>query len=228
MQIKQSKTLSLFWILIITGILGISLVAVQKIQDFRSKASNTKGVASIILSPATSTLTPGQTVTVQLTASILDRSVDGFQIVAQLQGQVPTNLTFTPNTPSGLQLVKNTFIFPLNVPSTKTLTLAYVTQDPTHPFSASGLVNLGSFQFTVPESGSMFIQFNPQSTKIVQTKTVEDILATPPGVTYTFASPSPIPQQPSVTPLIVKPGKRTIPPPKKDPSHVPIPVYPAK
>ena len=99
---------ALFIIFGLLFLLLITIKGVQTIQDLRKRAATPNGSASIKLNPPTSVFAPGARATITLNATMPSVNVDAFQIVANFSGTVPTDLTFTPVIPDGMQLVANT------------------------------------------------------------------------------------------------------------------------
>lgn len=168
---------------------AFGIYSVQKPKEIvPNQAATQSGTVSLNLLPSTSTLATGAQ-TVSMTVSLPGgTSVDGFQVFATISGTIPSDLAFTPSTPTGTQMVLNEF---QKTATTANLKLAFITQNPQSPYTAS-TANLGQFTFTAPASGQMVIAFDNTLTKVVQNSSSQDVLSIPQTATYTFgASPSP-------------------------------------
>ena len=193
--------------------LALTMVAVQQRQDIRQKAASPTGTASIQITPNASTMLAGSPQTLILSALTPSLSVDGFQIIATLSGTIPSDIAFQPATIDGTHVLMPS----LNKTSTNsaTLTFAIVTADPQTPITA-GLTNLGQLTFTAPSTGNLTISFDQTYSKILQNKTVQDVLRFPQNTTYTFVAPTPSPapsDTPTPTPLPPTPTNTPTPTP---------------
>lgn len=186
----------LFALLVIVAALFIFFFAARGQQELRRKAAVPGGPANIVLSPGSSTIPAGAS-TIELVASIAGLSVDGFQIVAKFTGGVPSDIGFVPTLPSGLGVARNEFS---SIADGKELKLAFITIDPSAPFTLTGPIALGKFQFTAPSSGTMDITFDLTLSKITQNKTTTDLLAYPSTYSYNFGASTTGTPTPTVTP----------------------------
>jgi len=173
-------------IFVLLGGLIMAIILTKQNQDIREKAATPSGTTSIVLSPGTGNLAAGSQATIAINANTGSLSIDGFQVIATVSGTIPTDLQFVPFVPTGMQQLLSS----LSAGVTRTLKLAYVTQDTQAPFSA-GSTSLGQFKFTVPASGTMTITFDNDLTKIAQNQTSQDVLAIPTPATYTFLTGDP-------------------------------------
>lgn len=207
MFMKKIKRNKLFIAAVGFIVLSIALVAilyaVRKNQELRRKAAVPGGPASIIISPSSKDFPIGTPITLTLSANIVDKIVDGFQVSASFSGNLPTDLSFKPASISGLILAKNTLE---NASGGKMLKLAFLTQNPSQPYANSSFISLGQITMTPREAGTITITYDTTLTKIAQNKTAQDIVNIPQEQKYTFSS------QPTPTAL-------------PSPTSMPIPVF---
>ena len=185
---------SLFLLL---GTLAMVIIATQKPQELRQKAAVPGGPAALILSPSSKDFPVGSPISLTLSANIADKIVDGFQIFANFSGNFPVDLSFKPASISGLMLIKNTFE---STDSGKILKLAFVTEDPSQPYSNTSFITLGHISMFSKEQGTVVISYNTTLTKIAQNQTAQDIVDIPQEQTYTFSSPPTPTAPPAPTP----------------------------
>jgi hypothetical protein len=157
------------------------------------------------LSPSTTNIQGGSSVSININTNTNSSQVLGFQVYADITGTVPSNIVFNPKSISGLQTAFNQTTDSTNG---KLLRVQINAPNPTIPYSTNGSeISLGTLTFTAPTSGTMNFNFNTTFTKINEIGTNNDILLTPNNATYTFvgtASPAPTPSptaQPSATPV---------------------------
>jgi len=193
MPMKQYSKNHTIWIgllivLLLGGFLSINQKAATTPQEIRQKAVTPQGVASVQLTPSSTSFTSGQSVTLTLSANIPPNyQVDGFQLEVAFSGAVPL-ISFKKNALVG--------ITPVTAEMTNGGTrfrLAYITTNPQTPYATSGLTVLGAFTFTAPRGGSLTATYNTTLTKIVQNQSTEDIVGPPTNMTYTFIQPTPTP-----------------------------------
>jgi len=212
---------SLFLLL---GTLILIIFATQKPQELRQKAAVPTGSETILLSPPSNTVYVGQSMTINLTTNLTGKTIDGIQVVANISGIIPSNLTYTPATIGKLDILTHG----LNPTNTgKRWNVVYRTFDVLKPYTGTGIVSLGTLTFTGTQPGTMTITFDTKLTKIVQNQTTLDLVKPPITGTYIFlpvptASPvptnSPIPvptKEPTATPT-----KRPPPPPINTPTPI--------
>ncbi|MBU1326791.1 S-layer homology domain-containing protein [Patescibacteria group bacterium] len=172
--------------------LVVTLYAVRKNQELRRKAAVPGGPASIVLSPSSKDFPIGTPVALTLSANIVDKAVDGFQVSASFSGNLPADLSFEPASISGLILAKNTLE---SANGGKILKLAFLTQNPSQPYANISFITLGQIAMTPREAGTITITYDTTLTKIAQNKTAQDIVNIPQEQTYIF-TPPPTPTTP--------------------------------
>jgi hypothetical protein len=212
---------------ILTVIMGIVILAglgivvflnLKRPQEIRQKAAVPNGTETIVLSPSNTSYVVGSPIAITLEANLTNTPIDGFQIVADITGTVPSNLTFQVASISGVTCVRNLLT---TTDTGKRLELACITQNPQIPFAALGLVKLGNITGKVLGEGAMTISYNTTLTKITKNKTAEDIVNIPQQTTYTFMTP----RRPTPTPTrrpTPTPPRRPTPTPTRRPTPTPI------
>lgn len=201
-------------IVLLAGIAVAVFLALSR-QDNRQRASTSTGTASIrFLAPGgTSMVTPNSTATITIQATGTGQSqVDGFQVVANITGSIPTNLSLEPAAIPDLTAVSSSIT---DVSGGKRLMLAFITKDPQKPFNANGAsVTLATLRFTAPTSGTLSISPDPSLSKILQSNTSTDLLGPITNSVFSFTTPAtatPI-VTPSPTPLPVVCWSRVVVP----------------
>lgn len=182
---KTKIIISIVSLFLLLGGLIAGLLIVKKNQEVRRRAMTPAGTATISLNPGTSSLPAGTSQQIAVSADTKGDAVDGFQIVVNITGSVPTDLTFIPEPPTGLQAIANTAE---DITNGKKYKIAFLTADPLVPYTSSGLVELGKFTFTSPATGDMTVTYDQTISKIVKNQTSEDIAATEENVTYSFSA----------------------------------------
>lgn len=152
------------------------------------------GDALLTFNPATGSLTPGQTKTISLNLNTNNNSISGFTIFVDVTGSTVSDLSFSSNSVANLSEWVNT-ISPIT--NGKRLTFAMGVNSPTDP-AYNGSSSIGSFSFTVPNSGSLTFKIVGNS-EVSQDVTGTNLLSTFNTSTYSITStnptntPSPIP-----------------------------------
>lgn len=227
--IKKDQLFGIITILALVAGLIAALIAVRQIQETRRRASEPHGSASIELDPADleESIIAGTPTTLKL-KEMIATPTDGFQMIADFTGSLPSNLTFTPTSLPGLDLVRNQLTTTENG---QRLTLAYVSQNPTQPYTSSAI--LGSLTFTAPGNGTLFISFDSTQSIVAENASSQDVLATPALYRYSFMTPASPPPSPSPTPppspspspkASPSPSPKPSPKPSKKPGKPPIPI----
>ncbi len=187
---------------------GVGFYLSQTSQEIRQQASSPTGTAVLTISPESTSFSPGseQTLILKINMGVEQINIDGIQYIADISGTIPTNLSFTQATIPGLNPVTTSLI---DTATGKKLSVAYITTPPSVYSANNTDLVVGTLQFTVPESGSMTLTFNPTLSKILQNQTKSDVLRTPgePQI-YTFSSGSGATNTPAPTPTVV-PGNNT-------------------
>jgi len=219
-QILNKRLLAALGIVIVLSILlEASLGAVQKKQNITPKAATPGGSESILLSPKNTSYIVGEPMSIILSANLTNTAIDGFQVVTDITGTVPSDLAFQVASISGVTCIRNQFT---TTDAGKRLELAYITTDPQVPFTAQGLTALGTLTGKVSGEGAMTISYNTALTKISKNQTAEDIVDIPQNSTYSFVNPTPTnTPTPTVTPTSTPtntPTPTTAPTPSNTPS----------
>lgn len=189
-------------------------------QDARTNASVKAGPALIVLSPQTTTVAKGQLEKTKILATTDGHQVLGFQLVANVTGSIPNNLTVIPATISGLEAVIARVDDVAGGKQIKLVFLAKFDQNYVgangkqggfKPFATATPVEIGTIEFYGQGSGSMTISFDHDNTMVIENATNLDLAHPPVNLTYTFgamatspspsvvASPTPTPS-PVITP----------------------------
>lgn len=129
----------------------------------------------------------------ELTADVSGHEVVGFQVIGQLAGQVPEDITLVAEDIEGLTVLKSEVATESGIP---TFSYVAITKNPIIPFTASASTTLAKFQFTPQQVGELRIQFDQNKTKIIDKNTGENISAFPSEISY------PINATPSATPIV--------------------------
>ena len=222
---KRTTFITLIGITALLVALGIFFFASQKPQEIRQKAAVPGGSASVMLSPKSRTIIQGAKTSILLSASILNTSVDGFQVVASISGKIPADITFIPTIPIGMRQIGGTLTA---IQEGKQIQLAYITDNPeSQPFLDPNFITLGSLVFTAPGSGDMTVSFDPTLSKIHQHSEQNlpgsDILDLPEEQTYSFTPPPTPTSTPTPTPT-PSPTPRPLPTPTLTPTPTPKPT----
>lgn len=194
MSVKRNLTIIAIIVIIISLVAGLAIF--NKSTELREKAAIPQGSASIELDPGEleEGILKGTSVSLKLTTRV-STPTDGFQVVANFTGTVPSDLQFNPDTPAGLELA---YVNLSDTDTGKQLQAVYVSQNPTQPVG-SPADPLGTITFTSPGSGTLTISFDPLKSIIAENQTSQDVLTTPASYRYSFISPLPSPK-PSTRP----------------------------
>ena len=185
MNKRQGIILASLFLLL--GTLILVIFATQKPQELRQKAATPTGPVELIVSPSTSIVTGGTPASISLSVNIpTQTNIDGFQIIANLSGNIPM-LNYEQPTLPGMTLLKYGLT---GTSDTKQLSIVYISDDPLKPYIGQGLISLGKIKFPAPTSGSLTLSFNTTLTKIAENQTTKDIVRVPSPITYTFVPPT--------------------------------------
>lgn len=171
-------------IVVVLVVAGAAVVFVLKPQG---GTSVTGEVAQILLNPTSGNLTPSSASSISLQADSGGTFVDGFQAFIHITGTIPADLAFTPANFQGTGLKVFTYSFS-DESAGKLFKLLIITEDPTTPYKANGLIELGKFNLTTPASGQMTFTFDTALTKIVTHDTNSNIVLTPAASVYNFSN----------------------------------------
>ena len=189
MESKPKSFITFLLILLLGGVLAISYFAVTQRQEVRQKAATPTGPASLILSPSADEFSVGKAESIKITANAADIPIDGYQVIAKIEGILPPDLTFVPVENTDIQVVKSE-ITDIDT-TTKQFSFAVVTKDPQKPIVQNGLLPLGEFRFTPSTAGTFSVTFDRELTKVTRNNSPgEDILSFPTDTTYTIVQPS--------------------------------------
>jgi len=187
---KIRQTILLFAVML--GLLA-GVVLLNQTQDLRRSAATATGPATLVLTPGSQNITPGENkvLEVRVNSGISNGKIDGIQFIADIQGTIPPDLQFNPVPPAGMEV-----LFPDSsnglVENSTGLELQYVavTKDPLVPTVAasSNSILIGTFSFTAPTSGSFSVTFSPELSRIAENSSAKDILRYPETYSYTFSS----------------------------------------
>ncbi len=202
---QNSKAIVFVVIMVVTTLLATLFLKTN--FDNRQQASTLTGTAQFTFQSQTgTTLKPGSTEAIVISASGTGASnVDGFQLIANITGTVPT-MTLEPTQFTQLNSVASSIS---DTTTGKKLTLAFITKDPQTPFNPNNaVIPLATLRFTVPASGSMSIMVDENYSKVLQSVTGGNLLGVSPAGTFTFAnpaSPSLLPS-PIASPIVASPS----------------------
>lgn len=187
---KARQTIILLVVMI--GLLA-AVVLLNQTQDLRRSAATATGPATLVLTPGSQNITPGENkvIEVRVNSGISNGKIDGIQFIADIQGTIPPDLQFNPVAPAGMEVLFPDSSNPL-VENSTGLELQYVavTKDPLVPTVAasSNSILVGTFSFTAPSSGSFSVTFSPELSRIAENSSAKDILRYPETYSYTFSS----------------------------------------
>ncbi len=194
------------YLLILLGLMLFGLASAFTLttfsQDIRNQAA-TATAGNLTLTPASSNLTPSQNHTIQIRASSGFEQVHGFQVVANLSGNIPPNIQLTPSDINGLKLAFSSL---QDTSNGKQIKLAFITTDPNTPYTSNDFtINLANLTFTAPEQGELNVQIDTSLSKFNHAQSGQNILGlSTSSYTYVFQetlggtqpdpSPTPTPQ----------------------------------
>ena len=186
------------------------------------------GTADIKVVPGTSSFPANSVQTVNIQVNTHNIPVDGIQVMATLQGDLPSDLVFTAPTISGLNLLIDDLT--IVSPTEATVQLVYLTPiGSSESYVNNAFTNVGQFTFTAPDQEESFtFTFNTTLTKVIATETKENVANYPDGTiaTYTVNGPTPTPTitpSPSSTPTN-PPSSTPTPTPTPSPTATPTPL----
>ncbi len=187
-------------------VIGLGLTVTQYSQAFQSFMVNSVravlgGTADVRLDPGTTTFASGVAQTVNLQANTNDIPVNGFQVIATIEGNLPSDLSFVaPSVPGLIVLFDDLTVTSATQADLK---LVYLTSSPLTPYSNSSYVNIGQLNFTPQTQGGSFtfnfVTQGIQLTKIDAKETSQNIVAYPNGSSFTYSVLAPSPS-PTLTP----------------------------
>lgn len=175
-QKKKKKNKELVIVLLVLGALligiGVSLVANQQSTDNRGRATSQTGTKMITFGAANGTqFTSGSRASISVAVTgTTSHDIAGLNFAASLTGTVPTDLMFQSATIQGLGLAQNEIQDRNGV---RTLVVGYLAQGllttPQTPYRLTGdILQLGTIEFTVPQSGQITFTFDQTESKILQ------------------------------------------------------------
>ncbi len=223
----SSDKLKFIALLALIATVVVALFLVKRSSDNRQRAATSTGTARFLFTiPGGSTsFAAGSQVTMTLSASGTGQSqVDGFQLVANITGAVPSAMTFTPATVNGLTRVlpsaDGTRPAFTDITNGKQLTVVYLGANQT-PYNANGgTVTLGTITFTAPENGTITVSIDQTKSKILQTVTGTDLLSLQSPTEFSVAT------RVSPTPTASSTPRPVTPTPTVMPTATPRPVTP--
>ncbi len=163
---KQPLAMVGLGILLLGFIVGVVLL--QRSQELRQRASTPSGTAVLSTNPTPQSLRSNAYHTVQLVVNlgVAQVNLDGFQLIANLTGDVPSDIQFIPATLPKLATLNSQQLL-TDIANGKKLTYVMLSNSPTDPFAGTNQpVTLGSFRFTAPASGNFTITFDNALSKI--------------------------------------------------------------
>ncbi len=185
------------------------LFCLATIGIVKTHAAFTESYARVVVTPVPGKYTSGETLTLELSASLQAVSIDGIQVFGTLSLNTPATITYArPQAVAGLSQVLDTFTLS-NDNKNASFSLSFITIDPTIPFDSEGLVSLGTITINSAQPGRFTLRFDNDRSKAIVHNELIDILTTPPAIVYDFALPTPTP-----TPT-------TAPPPTATPTPTP-------
>ena len=149
-------------------------------------SSNPKSGAHVILTQVQekSDLSGQASIGVSIdTSQILSSDVNGLQVVAEVSGRVPEDITFVPKQIPGLETVIATFD---HVDDQLVLKIGFLTPPGGKYIVENSRLDLGSMTFTKPDSGTINFDFSPTLNKILEPKTLNNLLVLPESQSYAF------------------------------------------
>ena len=212
MKQKKHFIIALLAMAVVASWATIVFFHLHQPEELRQKAAVPNGTETIVLSPKNTSYVVGNPIAISLAANLTNIPIDGFQVVADMTGTVPNNLSFQAVSIPGVTCVRNLFTA---TNMGKRLELACITKNPQTPFTALVLLTFGIITGKVLSQGAMTISWNTTLTKITKNKTAEDIVNIPQQATYTFVNPTPTPPK--------KPTPK--PSPKPTPKPTPKPCF---
>lgn len=164
---------------------GVAVFMSNTVQDLRQQAAEEGGTATLALKPGSqSGIQSGSQTSLDLVANAgADVEIVGIQLVADINGVIPTDLHFAPETIPNLNLVVNTLE---DTQNGKRLTVAYLTDPPASYAATSVDLKIGAIEFTAQTGEDFTVAFDNTLTKIVRKGDSQDILQ--PGETYTYST----------------------------------------
>ncbi len=195
----------------IIGIIAIAIAfivftyASSKSQDVRQKAAVVRGKAKLIASPEhETTFNKNAMLEMNITLSLQNIEIDGFQVIAKIKGNKSSDLTFIPaQSIDGLRVMMSKLSSPTDTTDSE-LQLSYITERPDIPYKKEGLMSLGTLRMTAPGEGKMDVIFDKTSSKVTVHGTAEDILEIDRDhFTYTFLTPPPPVQCEHIIPTVL-------------------------
>lgn len=182
-QLKRDWRLFALLLFLSAGLVSAIFVSLSP-QDLRRGAAT--NLAEFVFVPGSGNITPGSTQEILITVNTKNYQVDGIQLLANLSGSVPADLTLVPQTVSGLSQV----VASLDQSGDPDLKLAFLTANPSTPFSTNNSsVTVAKLTFTAPTTGQFSINFDTTPvSKITETGTGTNILEPPTALSYTFQS----------------------------------------
>ena len=180
----QKKYLPFTMILTFVLVLSYGVFFFQWLQGFSGQPQFVGGKgAQLELVPSTNS-EPTQRITFQTKVSdIQNKSIDGVQFVAILDGDIPDDIHFVPAQIDGLQPLVATIS---EEDGETLLKIAFLTPPPNAYTITSPTLVLGTLEFTRPDSGKVEVEFNPYLAKMPENKTASNFLETPKTLTLKY------------------------------------------
>jgi hypothetical protein len=183
-------------------------------------ASTSANAAEVVFSPSTSSFSAGSNQSINLQLNTSNVGIGGFTLFIDITGTVPSNIAFTPATISGLELWANTIS---DITGGKRLTFSMNIPLTGSAYTNNANVNIGTFNFTMPSSGS-FIMTVANNSEVVHATNYTNLLTNFRTATYSIqATPTATPT-PTRTPTPT-PTRTPTPTPTRTPT--PSPTQPA-
>lgn len=178
---KQIKPQYLAVAAILLVLLTATMVAAPKVRQAIKVAQLTPAILTI--NPESSNVTPGGNHIIELKVNTQSAPVDGVQIVAYLDGDIPSDISIEGAAVDGLT--------PLIASVTQDgakhkLTLVMLTSNPQTPYINETPTTIGTLSFTAPDQGRLEITLDKKLTKITAHGEAENVIDTPRSVTYQF------------------------------------------
>lgn len=169
-------------------LIPLTYLGVQTATRLFSKATSVQDPATITFSPAILSNLGEGTSEIQINFNTQYHNVDGVQLAIDFTGSVPADIQFNPASITGLTLAANQMT---NTANGKRLTMAFITSNPTVPFTThSQEISLGKISYATPSSGSMNIVVDNTFSKATRNGDAIDILAEVSAQTISFAPTS--------------------------------------
>lgn len=189
----RAKTTLLF---VVASLLLLPVVVVAQNWvnlDIRNQAASADAPVSIEFSSTNANFPTNQSSSIQIVANTGQATVDGFQVFATLSGAIPSDIQFNPSSVSGLKFVRGG-IGNANRNGNRVLSFAFVTENPTQPYTSAGQnVVLGTLNFTPTSAGQLSITANKTKSKSIAHGSLAAVLSPIVSKTFTVTASNPTP-----------------------------------